>query len=152
VDVYDPSLGTPAVQIHDLNPGIEPDGLFWTVALPEVGVEVDLEHGFASLKAAKVAIDDYGNIGNALLGGGPAPIPGHVSFTVEWVRAGDPFTVDNDDDPSLGGGFEAKFLPSAAQMEWTARVGDLKFDSDPLVTSSSVFAEIGKEANGVFKT
>jgi hypothetical protein len=36
-------------------------------------------------------------------------------------------------------------------MEWTARVGDLKFDSDPLVTSSSGFAEIGKEANGVFK-
>ena len=150
--MYDPSLGTPPVQIHDLNPGIEPDGLFWTAALPHDSVEVDLEHGFASMKATKVAIDDYGNIGNALLGGGPAEIPGKVSFSVEWVQSGDPFTIDNTDDPSLGGGFEGKFLPSAAQMEWTARVGDLKFVSDPLVTSSSPFAEIGHEANGVFKT
>ena len=150
--MYDPSLGTPPVQIHDLNPGIEPDGLFWTAALPHDSVEVDLEHGFASMKATKVAIDDYGNIGNALLGGGPAEIPGKVSFSVEWVQSGDPFTIDNTDDPSLGGGFEAKFLPCAAQMEWTARVGDLKFVSDPLVTSSSPFAEIGHEANGVFKT
>ena len=150
--MYDPSLGASPVQIHDLNPGIEPDGLFWTAALPHDSVEVDLEHGFASMKATKVAIDDYGNIGNALLGGGPAEIPGKVSFSVEWVQSGDPFTIDNTDDPSLGGGFEGKFLPSAAQMEWTARVGDLKFVSDPLVTSSRPFAEIGHEANGVFKT
>ena len=149
--MYDPSLGTPAVQIHDLNPGIEPDGLFWTSTLPEKGVAVDLERGFASLKGTKVAIEDYGDFGNALFGGGPVPIPGQVSFTVEWVQAGDPFTIDNNDDPSLGGGFEGKFLPCGAQMEWTARVGDLKFVSDPLVTSSSVFAEIGHEANGVFK-
>lgn len=149
--MYDPSLGTPAVQIHDLNPGIEPDGLFWTIALRESAVEVDLKQGFASLKAHKVAIDDYGNIGNALLGGGPAPIPGKVSVSVEWVQAGDAFTIDNNDDPTLGGGFGGTFLPCNAQMEWTARVGDLKFESDPMITSSSVFAEIGKEANGVFK-
>ncbi len=98
-----------------------------------------------------MAIDDYGNIANALLGGGPAPIPGRVSFTVEWSQAGDAVAIDNDDDPTLGGGWAGTILPANAQMEWTARVGDLKFESDPLVTSSSTFAEFGKEANGVFK-
>jgi hypothetical protein len=35
-------------------------------------------------------------------------------------------------------------------MEWTATVGDYTFVSDPLATSSSTFAEIGHERNGVF--
>jgi hypothetical protein len=35
-------------------------------------------------------------------------------------------------------------------MKWTATVGDLTFVSDPLVKSSSVFAEIGHERNGTF--
>ena len=127
------------------------DGLFWTVVLAESAVEVDLQNGFATLRANKVALDDYGDIGNALVGGGPPEIPGTVSFVVEWHKAGDAFTIDNTDDPTLGGGLAGTFLPCTAQMEWTARVGDLKFESDPLVTSSSAFAEIGKEANGVFK-
>jgi len=35
-------------------------------------------------------------------------------------------------------------------MEWTAEVGDYIFESDPLATSSSAFAEIGRERNGSF--
>jgi hypothetical protein len=35
-------------------------------------------------------------------------------------------------------------------MSWSAVVGDLAFQSDPLETSSSDFATMGTERNGVF--
>ena len=52
-------------------------------------------------------------------------------------------------DPVYGG-FAGEFIRNAAQMEWTATVGDLRFVSAPLSMSSSSFAEIGHERNGSF--
>jgi hypothetical protein len=52
-------------------------------------------------------------------------------------------------DPVYGG-FAGEFIRNRAQMEWTATAGDYTFVSDPLITSSSSFAEIGKERNGSF--
>ena len=146
MDVYDPSLG--GAQIHDLNPGILPRGLFWTIAIPGDGIRVNLGKGAASMTADNVPIEDYGNIGNALFGGGPTPIPGTVSFTVAWHGVGERLNIRNTDP--VFGGFAGEFVRNAAQMEWTATVGDLQFVSDPLATSSSEFAEIGHERNGVF--
>ena len=151
--MYDPSLGPdPAhpVQIHDLNPGIKPDGLFWTIAIPDEGIEVHLGEGVASMQATNVHIDDYGNVLNALFGGGPTPIPGVVSFTVEWSGVNERVNVRNTTPPASGGGFAGEFILHAAQMEWTATVGDFHFVSDPLATSSSAVAQIGHERNGSF--
>jgi hypothetical protein len=39
-----------------------------------------------------------------------------------------------------------------AQIEWQAQAGDFSFESDPLETSSSTFAEIGQEMNGSYLT
>jgi len=58
--------------------------------------------------------------------------------------------VDIRNDDPVFGGFEGHFIRNKAQMEWTATVGDYKFVSDPLETSSSSFAEIGSERNGSF--
>src|SRR5207249_4332976 len=90
------------------------------------------------------------NIGNALFGGGPAPIPGLVTFTVEWSGIKERVKIRNNNSPSSGGGFAGDFIRNAAQMQWTATVGDFLFVSDPLTTSSSSFAEIGHERNGSF--
>jgi hypothetical protein len=152
VDLYNPpSLG--GAQIHDLNPGIEPDGLFWTVAIPDNGVDVNVGEGYASLEGT-VNIDDYGTIQNGLFGGGPKPIPGRVSFRVVWTAGTGPaIEIDNDDDAANGGGFLASFFQSpncSAQMEWRARVGNSLFVSHLGATSSSTFAEFGQEADGSF--
>ncbi len=43
------------------------------------------------------------------------------------------------------------FLTNLARMEWSAHRSDgFKFVSDPAATSMSVFAEIGRDRNGVF--
>jgi hypothetical protein len=100
------------------------------------------------VQASNAAIIDYGNIGNALFGGGPAPVPGHVSYTVVWSGVSDRLNIKNADP--VYGGFAGEFVRNSAQMEWTATVGDLQFVSAPLATSASSFAEIGHERNGIF--
>jgi hypothetical protein len=52
-------------------------------------------------------------------------------------------------DPVYGG-FAGEFVRTNAQMEWSATVGDFTLVSDPIVTSTSSFAELGHERNGSF--
>jgi hypothetical protein len=149
VDVYLPG---PGAQIHDLNPStFPPVGLFWTIQISDDrqdGVDVNLGAGSASLQVSNAPIFDYGNIGNALFGGGPAPVPGVVSFKVEWQGVNQRLNIRNTDP--VYGGFAGEFVRNTAQMQWTATVGDFVFESDAIGTSSSSFAEIGQERNGVF--
>lgn len=67
-----------------------------------------------------------------------------------WGGAGQRVQIRNTDP--VYGGFAGEFIRNTAQMEWTATVGDYAFVSDPLATSSSAFAEIGRERNGSFFT
>jgi hypothetical protein len=152
VDVFQLRAGDQTeTQIHDLNPTQFPQvGLFWTTQVPDHSVKVELDKGKAILQAINVPIFDYGNGGNSLFGGGPDPIPGSVSFRVIW--SGMQEVIDVRNSSPVYGGFEGHFIRNKAQMEWTAIVGDYKFVSDPLETSSSSFAEIGSEQNGSFFT
>ena len=151
MDVYELRAGdqTPT-PIHNLNPStFPPVGLFWTVELPEDSVEVEFGRGRASLRGFDVPVFDYGSLTNALFGPVPSPLPtGSVSFKVVWNGPGQRVNIRNA-DPTYGG-FAGEFIRNKAQMEWTATVGDYTFVSDPLATSSSVFAEIGRERNGSF--
>ena len=151
MDVYQLRAGdqTPT-QIHDLNPStFPPSGLFWTIELPEDSVAVEFGRGRASLWGFDVPIFDYGMIPNALFGPVPSPLPmGMVLVKVLWGGTGQRVHIRNTDP--VYGGFEGDFIRNTAQMEWTATVGDYTFVSDPLATSSSPFAEIGRERNGSF--
>lgn len=85
---------------------------------------------------------------HALFGGGPAPVPGSVSYTVAWSGVQERVNIKNADP--VYGGFAGEFVHTGAQMEWTATVGDYHFVSAPLETSFSSFAEVGHERNGIF--
>ena len=101
------------------------------------------------MQGSDVPVFDYGTLVNALFGPPPSPLPtGTVSFRVVWSGVGQRVNIRNT-DPTYGG-FAGEFIRNTAQMEWTATVGDYTFVSDPLATSSSAFAEIGHERNGVF--
>ena len=119
--------------------------------LPARGVEVDLTNGAATMNAIKVPIYDYGTLQNALfMGNNPPPVPGWVSFKVVW-QGGTASVPVSSTDPTKGI-FSGTFAQCMAQMEWQAQAGDFSFESDPLETSSSTFAEIGQETNGVYLT
>ena len=132
-----------AVQLDDMNPGITPDGLFWTMAIPQDSVEVELREGRASMEVERVKVRDYGNFTNSL-SGGPFE-PATLSFEVRWFGKAQPEDVFNPSYEVSG-----EFIRNSAQMEWTATVGQYKFVSRPAHTSSSLFAELARERNGVF--
>jgi len=134
------------LQIVDFNPGIAPSGLFWTTRLDESTVShVHPGDGEAVYKAENVSVYDFHDIPNALFGGGPAPVPAVVSFTVKWF--GDRIQA-NVNNPANG--FAATFVRNEAQMEWSATSGGYRYVSAPLHNSESSFAEIGHERNGSF--
>jgi len=150
VDVFEPG---PGAQLHDLNPSdYQPTGLFWTIEIPESGIQVNLGNGYALMEANNVPIFDYGNIPNSLFGPnallGPPRTPGTVSFRVIWSGVQERLQIRNTDP--VFGGFAGEFIRNVAQMEWTAITDDYTFVSAPLATSSSSFAEIGHERNGSF--
>jgi hypothetical protein len=64
---------------------------------PEARVDVQLGKGSASLQASDVAVLDYGNIPNALFGGGPPPTSGTVSFKVVWNGVNERLNIKNTD-------------------------------------------------------
>jgi len=130
-----------------MNPGIAPSGLFWTTALPENAVKVNLGDGSAVMQATNLSVLDFGDFGNSLFGGGVPPVPATVSFTVRWSGVLDRAKVVSTDT-----GMTGEFIRNTAQMEWSATVGDFDFVSAPAETSASDFAEIGQERNGTFFT
>jgi hypothetical protein len=132
-----------AVQLDDMNPGITSTGLFWTMAIPENSVEVNFGKGRAELRVERAEVEDYGSLPNSLFGG-PSD-PATVSFEIQWAGRSDRQNVVNP-----AGELEGQFIRNAATMEWSATTAKYKFVSQPASTSSSLFAEIGHERNGVF--
>jgi hypothetical protein len=128
-----------------MNPGIQPypDGLFWTMAIPPDSVHTNPGAGDAVYKVSNLQIDDFGDFNNALSGG--AGVPATVSFEVRWSGVDQRVNIKNPD-----AGFGGNYVRGRAQMEWSAVVGNYRFESDPLDTSSSDFASLGTERNGVF--
>lgn len=108
---------------------------------------MNLGKGVAVMEVEDLLVLEYGDFGNALFGTG---IPATVSFTVEWRGVDQRVNIKNTDSPADGGGWAGEVIRNVARMEWSGRVGNVSYESDPLATSSSSFAEIGKERNGVF--
>ena len=126
-----------------MNPGITSTGLFWTMAVPEDNVEVNFGKGRAELRVAHAKIEDYGTFLNSLFGGPSEPAT--ASFEIHWAGRSPREHVVN-----TAGEMEGEFIRNAATMEWSATTTNYHFVSHPASTSSSLFAEIGHERNGVF--
>lgn len=133
----------PTNQIHDFNPGIAESGLFWTIGVPDERVEVDLGDATASMSLSNAEVSDFFSIPNALMHG--KSLPADASFRMHWqgvksrVHLHDPVNH-----------FDAMLIEDSATIQWSAREEDFLFVSDPEETSTTVFAAIGQERNGVF--
>jgi len=122
--------------IHDFNAGIPPSGLFWTAPVPLSSVEIDLGRVRASFHVANFALLDTI----------PSPNPAAtVSFDMEWsVKTADLKVRD------FVNGFGGDYRECSATIAWTAQEPGFTFASDPASTSTTRFAEIGRERNGKF--
>jgi hypothetical protein len=117
--------------------------LFWTIRVPDDRVEVDLDDARASIDLRDVDVRDFHNIPNAL-SGGPS-VPANVSFHILWSGVQQRTHLHDTQKQ-----FDAQLIVDTATMAWSAHTEDFTFESDPADTSTTVFAAIGSERNGVF--
>jgi hypothetical protein len=118
IDLFDPdAVGDPTKQSHDFEPGIAPSGLFWTIPIGFTAIEVDPHNGRARLHANHVAVKDYHDGFNAILGGGPDPLPSHVSFDVRWAGHGARQKIRDETF-----GFAGSYVASPTTIGFTASV------------------------------
>jgi hypothetical protein len=136
-------VGTYANQIHDYNPGIAPNGVFWTIPISDDAIDVNPGKGRARIAARDLEIPDYGDFVNSLL---PGPSePAVVSFDVRWF---DVQSRRNAKEPTEG--FGGEFAVTSATIEWSSQQAGFRFQSDPADASRPLYALVGNERNGVF--
>jgi hypothetical protein len=132
-------------QVHDFNPGVTQNGLFWTTVVSSDSVDADLAAGTATLQVSNIQQKDFFDFENAILGNGATPRQGRISFRVVWTADGPAADFDNAAQQ-----FRGTFSPAIAQMEWSGRSGDYEFESAPLAESITESAQLGAEVNGSF--
>jgi hypothetical protein len=108
-------------------------------------VHVDLANGRAAIEVQNLHLQDFHDLENATVGGGPQPVPGVVSYRVAWNAVGATNAFNNPAQQ-----FRGEFRYAAAQMDWTARTRDFDFVSAPIGTSTTDGAQLGRESNGSF--
>jgi hypothetical protein len=138
----------PPNQIHDFNPGIDSNGLFWTTAFPRSGVSIDLDAGTARMHANNMPVPDYFNILNSTGFTQPPipPIPSVVSFDVRWKAKSTAKLTPISDATNH---FSGKFIDSNATIVWSASQTGFTFATDAAPTTP-VSGVIGHERNGRF--
>jgi hypothetical protein len=133
-----------STQVHDFDPGFSPNGVFWTMPLPRDNpLTIDFEAGAATL-IADLDVLDYTSIPNAGVFG-PA-VPANVKFDLRWSG---PIKRDITFQDSTRT-FRGRFLENQATLSWSASRSKFAFVSDAANTSTSVFAELARESNGLF--
>lgn len=130
-------------QIHDYNPGIAENGLFWTIPFPDDGAWIDLASGKAEMHALSLEIPDTYTFGNAAARG-PQEMA-RVSFDVWWHSPTATEHLRNEEQ-----GFAATLVDVASAISFSAESETFAFVSDPPEMSQALYARIGYEANGVY--
>ena len=133
-------------QVHDNEPGIMPNGLFWTIPVPSSAVEMHLGQGTARFHMTNLAITDFHDFANSITPNPPIPpVPATVSFDTRW-KATKPLAQVRD----ATNGFVGDFMNSQATIVWSMNEANFSFVSDGAETSKTVSGVIGQERNGKF--
>jgi len=115
----------------------------WTVAAPN-SAAVDAGAGTALLRMNDLALQNFHSIPNAFQVLRP-PVPGTVSFELKWQAGPKQFTISD----AQARGYAGEFKEATAQLSWSSKQQDFQFVSDPMETSTTQFALIGHERNGI---
>ena len=133
-----------STQLHDFEPGIAPNGVFWTVPVPPDSVQVSPGAGTARFRMTDVAVPDYGDFFSAVTGG-PA-VPGRVSFDVRWSGDGGRTTVRD-----AANGFVETLVEGTASVSWSAtNANGYRYETTGASSQTTLYAAVGHERNGVF--
>jgi hypothetical protein len=117
-------------------------------------LDVDPGTGEARLVGRNLAVPDFHDGFSAIFGGGPEPIPGHVSFDCRWAGHGDVQRVRDD-----AFDFAGRFVSGPATISFTASNDgdDVVYTADPAgqynpgpEENGAGSPAVGHERNGIF--
>lgn len=145
MDLFTPGTGVPAEQIHDMNPGVLLNGLFWTTELPAGSFRVSGGGTRARLSVKGVAL------ANTLVFAGDRAIASSVDVDVEWRAIGPRETrgLGTTVPPEDQGAFLGLFSEAHCSGTVSGRQTGFSFETGTL-TSDTFYAQMGPQRNGVF--
>jgi hypothetical protein len=130
-------------QIHDFNPGIAENGLFWTIPFAEDDAWIDLAAGKAEMHALSLPIPDAYTFFSSIAGGPTEP--GTATVDIWWHSPSMTEQVRNEEQ-----GFAATLLDVATAISFSVETAEFAFQGDPPKKSQALYARIGYSANGLY--
>jgi hypothetical protein len=134
--------------LHDFNPGILPDGLFWMIRVPDSAVEV--RGNTVTVRVNNVPVTDQFTFYDPLPPSGN--VPSVTSFLMSYTRSGAPRRVQPaSSDPTSPFDWAGEMWLATGAVSFTAAYADGSFSVQGSGTSApSDFGEMGTESNGAF--
>jgi hypothetical protein len=140
--LLDPGSGS---QVNDLNPGILPNGLFWTAQIPSHAFDVSRDGHIARLRLrAQPLVDNF-------TFGGPLAIAAQVNLDLRWQAISAPIERGKGAavEPTSPAAFTGHFAEASCSGTVSGFETGFSFQTSKL-TAADFFAEMGRERNGVF--
>jgi hypothetical protein len=134
--------------LHDFNPGIQPDGLFWMVQVPDSAV-------VASGNTVRVRLNNV-SVADQFTFFDPLPPSGNVpsvtSLEMSYTRSGAPRQIQpTSTDPTSPFDWAGEIWTATGTVTFTAAYTDGSFAVQGSGRSApGDFGEMGTESNGVF--
>jgi hypothetical protein len=134
--------------VHDLNGGILPSGLFWTVDLKRSAVDFKMSSRRAVLHAKDMAVIDTFQFF------GESDTPALVDLRIEWEATGPlvPRGKGTDVPATDPAAFLGQIARADSTITFSADEIGFEFESKRATTSPRGYAQIGTHRNGVFLT
>ena len=138
-------------QVHDFNPGIGSNGLFWLVEVPDDAVKITEDTLTISLKNVPV-VDQFSfpnGAGNNL---GIAGIPATVSFDITYTKSASmPRHVRPTSSDRLSPfNWAGEMWDATNSGTFSLAYNDGSFSAQGAFSSNGNFGEMGMERNGLF--
>ncbi len=136
--------------MHDFNPGISSNGLFWLLQVPDNAVKVNGNTLVIALTNAAV-VDQFQFPGGAGQNLGIAGVPATVSFNITYTKAGSPRHVrPTSGDPLSPFAWAGQMWTATNSGTFSLAYNDGSFSANGSFSSSGNFGEMGTERNGSF--
>lgn len=137
-------------QVHDFNPGITPNGVFWIVEIPDDAVKISPDGETLTIHLENVPVVDQGSFP-----AGTGTTPATVSFDITYTKSGAPRHVrPTSRDPLSPFNWTGEMWTATNSGTFSVAYNDKSFSAQGTFSSDFLpagnFGEMGTERNGSF--
>ena len=137
-------------QVHDFNPGITPNGVFWIVEVPDDAVKISPDGETLTIHLENVPVVDQGSFP-----AGTGTTPATVSFDITYTKSGAPRHVrPTSRDPLSPFNWAGEMWTATNSGTFSVAYNDKSFSAQGTFSSDFLpagnFGEMGTERNGSF--